>query len=231
MYSLNPWKTTLLMSPDADGTGGGGQTSVELPEALKDRYISVDKFNGTKGALEQQINRWRGEAEKLSGEKAAWEGQLTSLNEQLTQAKTQAEQVGGLSQQLSEAQNGLTAQQSLNARLRAAMKFPQLLGGDLAESTLALIESSTMEAAALEEHLGKLAASFGAGAGNPVNPASGATPPQPKNSTPDPKSLMEEAEQARREGKTSVWEAKLGEALALMDAQNKFAPARRADAP
>jgi DNA repair exonuclease SbcCD ATPase subunit len=225
---LKPWKTALLMSPD--DTPGGGQTSTELPEALKDKYVSVDKFNGTKGALEQQIGRWRSEAEKLSGEKSAFESQLTSLNEQLSQLKTEAEKVGGLGQQLSEVQNGLQAQQSLNARLRAAMKFPQLLGGDLAESTLALIESSTMEAAALEEHLGKLAASFGAGAGT-VNPASGATPPQPKNSNPDPKALMEEAERARREGKAEVWEAKLGEALALMDAQKKFAPARRADAP
>lgn len=102
------------------------------------------------------------------------------------------------------------------------MKYPGLLDA----STLALIENSTLDAAQLETHLGKLAERMGT---KPVDLSAGESPESPNNSVVNPTDLMREAEVLRRNGDVKGFQTKMAEALAGMDAKEPFMPPQRQD--
>lgn len=218
-------KTHFVYDANSDGAGGG--QSDELPENLKAKYISLATFNGTKGQLEQSRDKHRADAERLSGEKQALESQVGDLNKTLESLKTQAAEAETLSQKLATIEAERTSQSTLNARLRTAMKYPELLGVD---ATIALVESSTLDPEALDTHLKTLSSLVTkAAVVPPPSSVNGETPRQPGSTEVDPQALMAEADAAQRKGDMTTFQRKMTEALGLMDAKEKFAPPQRRD--
>lgn len=213
--------TLFAYDADADGAGGGQTTVItDLPKELEGKYIPIDKHNGTVGAFKQAAATANATAERLANEKSVLESQVADLTTKMSQFQTEAQKAQELGTKVSEFETNLKAQQELNARLEAAMKYPGLLD----ESTMALVKNSTLDAAALDQHLGKLAERLGS---KTADFKSGESPAKPNQTELKPNDLMTEAETLRRKGDVKGFEAKMAEALATMDAKERFAPPMR----
>jgi hypothetical protein len=208
-------------SDDGAGAGGQGGAVVELPEALKGKYLPIeevhskytlnDVMNGKVGAAKQkEAGEW---AQKLNAAEAAKrvkEDEVAALTPRLAE-------IDGLNTQLAQVNANLAAEQAKAARLASLMKFPALLG----EDTLALVQASTLEPAALEEQLTKMAARFKI---EGVTSAAGASPPAPRSTEVTSQSLIDQAMAASLKGDDAGHRKLMSEAYALMDAKGKFVP-------
>jgi len=220
----NFFRPTIWFDAPSEGAGAGGQGGavVELPEALKGKYIPIeevqskytlnDVMNGKVGAAKQkEAGEWAQKLNAAEAAKKAKEDEVTALTPRLAE-------IDGLNTQLAQVNANLAAEQSKGARLATLMKFPALLG----EDTLALVQASTLEPAALEELLGKMAVRFKTEAGTVS--AAGASPPSPRSSEVTAQALIDQAMTASLKGDDASHRKLMSEAYALMDAKGKFVP-------
>lgn len=207
---------TFLLDAASDGAAGGGPVADELPEALKSKYISIDRHNGTVGAWEQKVKKHQSEAEKANGERDAAVAQLTTLNTQAEAWKTQAAEVEGLKTKFEGSTAAEATQKAKNDRLRTLLKFPQLLN----DSTLALVESSSLDVPALETTLGAMAEVFKTGQAQVTT----TSPARQQNVTPKPEDHRNAAMAAQAKGDIPGFKQNMNAYWAALDAEHKFVP-------
>jgi hypothetical protein len=197
---------------------GGPVATPELPESLKGKYIPVDQHNGTVGSWKKKATTAETLAATTAGERDALQTQLNELTTRSTAWQTAAGELEGTKTKLGETEKTVAQQQAANARLKALLKHPEILD----DSTLALVESSSLELPALEEHLGKLAALVGKGAEGRVTAAS---PAKQQSAEAKPEDYRDEAMKLMAAGDTRGYNVQMNLYWAALDkTKGKFAP-------
>jgi vacuolar-type H+-ATPase subunit E/Vma4 len=218
---------TFLLDAASDGAGGGSGAAAapasppagdELPENLKDKYISLARHNGAIGAHSAKAKEAQKLAETAIGEREAIAAQLKELSSQADTWKAAATELESLKPKAAEAAQMALSQAQMNARLKTLLKHPEVLD----ESTLALVESSTLEPEALEAHLTKLAGIMSkAGSGRVIAPS----PAKQESATPTPETFRDEALKAMSSGDMDAFNEGMSKYWAALDTKKKFGPA------